>query len=243
MMGDNSRRIFLSAGWYNLLLFNYSVSTEVLKPYLPEGAELDLYDGAAHLSLVAFQFHKTKVLGVTWPGFTNFPEVNLRFYVKYNGERAVCFVREYVPSRTIAGIARWLYNEPYKYAIMSDSVTRQESSLSAEYRLRDGSHSMRFFVRAENKPHTPDAQTLDHHFKEHELGVGRDRSGRTLTYKVHHPVWRVFPVIDYQIEVDAEGLYGKDFAFLATTKPKSVVFAEGSEIQVFRKDSRSPLLP
>lgn len=153
-MGNGDRRIFLSAGWYNLLLFNYSVAPEVLKPYLPEGCELDLYDGAAHLSLVAFQFHKTKVLGVKWPGFTNFSEVNLRFYVKYKGERGVCFVREYVPSRTIAGIARWLYNEPYKFADMSDSVSSHQNSLTAEYKLCDGSHNMRFFVQAENQPHT-----------------------------------------------------------------------------------------
>jgi uncharacterized protein YqjF (DUF2071 family) len=235
-MSEGDRRVFLSAGWYNLLLFNYSVPPEVLKSYLPEGCELDLYDGSAHLSLVAFQFHNTSVLGIKWPGFTNFSEVNLRFYVKYNGERGVCFIREYVPSRLVSAIADWLYNEPYKFAKMSDSVTRDGNLLSAEYHLQDGASKMRFFARAENNPHMPGTGTLEHHFKEHELGVGRDKKGRTLTYRVHHPVWRIFPVVDYKIEVDAEGLYGKDFAFLSTDKPNSVVFAEGSEIKVFYKD-------
>lgn len=236
-MGDKTRKVFLAAGWYNLLLFNYSISPDVLRPHLPEACELDLFEGSAHLSLVAFQFHKTKVLGVRWPGFTNFSEINLRFYVKYQGERGVCFVREYVPSRIISAIARILYNEPYKFAPMTDSVSLHDGTLTAEYKLRDGQSRMRFFARAENKPHTPDTSTLDHHFKEHELGVGRDRRGRTLTYRVHHPVWRVFPVIDYKIEVDAAPLYGKDFAFLSNAKPSSVVFAEGSEIQVFYKDN------
>jgi len=39
--------------------------------------------------------------------------------------------------------------------------------------------------------------------------------------------------VDSHLEVDAEALYGKDFAFLATAKPQSVVFAEGSGIEVF----------
>jgi uncharacterized protein YqjF (DUF2071 family) len=235
-MKTGTKKVFLSAGWYNLLLFNYSVSPQVLTPYLPPGCELDIYNNSAHLSLVAFQFHNTKVLGVKWPWFTDFQEVNLRFYVRYQGERAVCFVREYVPSRLVSAIARFLYNEPYKAARMTDKIVRDEKFITAEYTVRDNKHGLQFYVRAENKPFMPEAETLEHHFKEHELGVGRDRRGRTLTYRVHHPGWKIFPVVDYKISVDAEQMYGKDFSFLSSAKPHSVVFAEGSEIQVFQKD-------
>lgn len=35
---------FLSARWENLIMANYAVNAEVLKPYLPKGVELDFYD-------------------------------------------------------------------------------------------------------------------------------------------------------------------------------------------------------
>lgn len=230
------RKTFLSAGWYNLLLFNYAVSPEVLNKYLPKGCELDLNNHSAFLSLVAFQFHNTKVLGIGWPGYTHFPEVNLRFYVKYNGERGVCFVREFVPSRLVSALARLLYNEPYRFADMTDRVEKNLSHLTAEYTVKIGPAKMRFFAKAANKPFKPDPNSVEHFFKEHELGVGTDRSGKTLTYRVHHPVWNIYPIEDYKLEVDAFELYGPEFGFLSQAKPHSVVFAEGSEIQVFQKD-------
>lgn len=232
---DRNKRVFLSAGWHNLLLFNYSVSPKTLEPYLPKGAELDLRDGSAHLSLVAFQFLRTKVLGVKWPGFTNFTEINLRFYVKHKGERGVCFVREYVPSRLAASIARWTYNEPYKSADMFGVITEADGHITAEYNLRDGDHKMRFFTKAEKKPFMPDMNSIEHHFKEHELGIGRDRKGQLLTYRVHHPHWEIYPVKEHDIQVHAKELYGEDFGFLNGKKPDSVVFAVGSEIAVFGK--------
>lgn len=234
-MENANKRVFLSAGWHNLLLFNYSVDPKVLHPHLPPDTELDLRDGSAHVSLVAFEFLRTRVLGVKWPGFTNFTEINLRYYVKHKGERGVCFVREYVPSRLVAAIARWTYNEPYKSAVMSGKINVSGDHISAEYNLQDGQHKMRFFAKAENKPFMPLMDSLEHHFKEHELGVGRDRQGRLLTYRVHHPHWDIYPVVEYDIQVDAKELYGDEFGFLNKQKPDSVVFAAGSDIKVFAK--------
>lgn len=204
-MRQENKSVFLSAGWHNLLLFNYAVPPEILA-YLPPDTELDIRDGSAHLSLVAFQFLRTRVFGVQWPGFTNFTEINLRFYVKYKGERGVSFVKEYVPSILVAAIARWTYNEPYKSAAMEGFINESVDRISAEYRLVDGQHKMRFYAKGQKKPFMPESESLEHHFKEHELGVGRDRRGNVLTYRVHHPHWEIYPIEEYDIQVDAKGL-------------------------------------
>src|SRR6187402_115091 len=109
---------FLTARWENLVLLNYSCPTELLEPLVPNGTELDLWNGEALVSLVGFMFRETRVLGVPIPFHVNFEEVNLRFYVRRttpSGElrRAVVFVRELVPRHAIAALARWIYNEPY----------------------------------------------------------------------------------------------------------------------------------
>src|SRR5215468_781631 len=95
-------RPFLTARWTNLFLATYAVPDDLLRPHLPPGLELDRRDGRAFASLVAFDFLDTRVLGVPWPGYRNFPEVNLRFYVRHGEQRGVVFVREFVPLRLVA---------------------------------------------------------------------------------------------------------------------------------------------
>src|SRR5438128_2571069 len=79
-------------------------------PLVPCGVELDLWEGAALVSMVGFLFLDCRVLGVPVPFHRNFEEVNLRFYVrrKAGGEwrRGVVFIREIVPRRAIALVAR-----------------------------------------------------------------------------------------------------------------------------------------
>src|SRR6266699_1116460 len=132
------RRPFLPARWSNLAILTWEVPPALLEPHLPAGLELDRRDGAAFASLVAFDFLDTKVLGVPWPGFRNFPELNLRFYVRYGNQRGVVFVREFVPKRFVAWAARTLYNEPYRAARMTSLVNDVANRLTFELRVAYG---------------------------------------------------------------------------------------------------------
>ena len=108
----HKKKIFLTANWDYLLLVNYAVPKNVLTSFLPENCELTLWKDQAFISIVGFQFNNTRVFKIKWPYFTNFLEINLRFYLTYKEKRAVRFIKEYVPSYLIAGIARATYNEP-----------------------------------------------------------------------------------------------------------------------------------
>src|SRR6516165_5771072 len=99
------KRPFLTARWTNLFLATYPVSPQLLLPRLPRGLALDTRDGNAFVSVVAFEFLDTRVLGVPWPGYRNFTELNLRFYVRHGGDRGVVFVREFVPHHLVAWLA------------------------------------------------------------------------------------------------------------------------------------------
>ena len=84
---------------------------------MPRGTALDTWRGRTYVSVVGFLFRDTRVLGVPVPWHRTFEEVNLRLYVRREvaGEirRAVTFIRELVPRRAIAAVARLAYNEPY----------------------------------------------------------------------------------------------------------------------------------
>src|SRR4030095_306783 len=105
------KKVFLSARWENLIIISYKIDPSLLEPYMPPDLEVDTIDGNAFISLVAFDFLDTKVKGMKVPFHVNFPEINLRFYVKNKEKRGVVFIREFVPRTVIAFFANAFFNE------------------------------------------------------------------------------------------------------------------------------------
>ena len=226
---------FLTARWANLIIVSYHAPESFLAPHLPAGLELDLIEGQPTLSLVAFQFLDTRVWGVRWPGFVNFPELNLRFYVreKSTQARGVVFIREFVPSIITSFFAKQIYNEPYEAAGFTHEICREAGSISTAYTLHlDGrTHTLR--ATGSDDLTTPEDNTAAHLLKEQQWGYGRTRAGQTLKYEVTHPRWRVFSHAACDVDVDWSSLYGPKWAAMQSAEPFSVVLAEGSEVAVY----------
>jgi hypothetical protein len=113
-------------------VLNFEIDRAVLAPLLPRSCELDLWNGAALISLVGFQFLDTRVLGRAIPLHRNFDEVNLRFYVIGPQGRGVVFIREVVPKRAIALIANTLYGENYLALPMSQTISSNAARYACE---------------------------------------------------------------------------------------------------------------
>ncbi|MFG0293748.1 MAG: YqjF family protein [Phycisphaerales bacterium JB050] len=227
-------RVFLTTQWRDLILANYAVEPSLLESHLPPGLELDLFDGRAVCSLVGFRFVDCRVLGVRWPGFVNFPEINLRFYVREraSGQRGVVFVRELVRSRFVALVARRLYNEPYSGAQIRERVEATDGVLDAEYRFERGGATGCLSVRADAQPVVPSEDSAEHWFKEHQWGYGTNRKGALLRYEVQHPVWACHRVLESSVQVDWAGIYGEKWAGMNGAEPLSVMLAVGSGVSV-----------
>lgn len=226
-------KAFLTAEWRNLILANYPLPDALASAHLPPGVELDRFDGKAFGSLVGFQFLNTKVLGIGWPGFRHFPEWNLRIYVRYQGQRGVCFVREYVPQRFVAWMARTVYNEPYHAARMSMAIGDTPGDITATYTVEVGGKVHSLTATGTKPAVRPGPDSPEHFFKEHSWGFGRTRKGKLLRYEVSHPVWDVYPVTSFAADVDWATLYGPAWAGMNGIEPASVVLAVGSGVSVF----------
>ncbi len=226
-------RPFLTARWANVFLSTYSVPRELLVPLLPSGLDLDTRDGQAFASLVCFDFLDTRVLGIPWPGFRDFPEINLRFYVRRGSDRGVVFVREFVPQQLVAWAARTLYNERYLGAEMSSAVSEDARTLSIEHKIAFGGRSHTIRVVGDKPSHVPEPTSTEGFFKEHQWGFGATRRGQTLRYRVWHPVWPVYPVRQAEIDLDWARMYGSEWSVLQSARPVSTILAVGSEIAVY----------
>ena len=228
-------RAFLTARWHNLILANYAVPEGLLTPLLPPGVELDCRDGLCWASLVGFQFLDTRVVGIAWPGFRNFPEWNLRFYVRREGRRGVVFVREFVPQWLVSSVARLVYNEPYRAAPMGMSVTEAGGQVTADYTLTWAGKVHRMTAVGRTPVVRPGPASVEHFFKEHSWGFGTSHTGRLIRYRVEHPEWDVYPVERFAVDLDWGTLYGPEWAGMNGTEPASVAFAVGSAVRVYPK--------
>ncbi len=225
---------FLTARWEDLIMANYAVEPSLLESRLPKGTKIDLFDGKCFVSLVAFKFVDTKVLGIPVPFHTDFEEVNLRFYVtrktKDEVRRGVVFVKEIVPKAMITLVARTLYGEPYETWKMS----HKEKNNELTYTWSDSSCSNRVHVEIADNLGVPDAGSQAEFIIEHYWGYTKRGGSRTDEYKVEHPKWELFDINYAEIEVDFAKVYGKEFGFLRDRKPDSLLLAKGSEISVYK---------
>ena len=227
-------KVFLTAEWRNLINLTYRVPAQKLQPLLPKGIELDLYEGHAHVSLVAFDFLNTRVKGVKIPFHVDFPEINLRYYARAGDHRGVVFIRELVPKHCIAFVAQRFYNEPYQsFPMESTHDTLPDGRLHCLHKLWKDGVVNQIEVTADSVTTIPGQGTAAHFFKEHDLGFGIDKKGETLIYEVAHPIWETRELIDVRLDLDFGRIYGDEWAFLADLKPQFPLFAEGSAIKVY----------
>lgn len=231
----NRTPIFLRAEWRKLAMANYSVDPVWLKPYLPHGTELDTFDGEHYVSLVGFMFKNTRLKGLSIPFHKNFEEVNLRFYVRHKARdgwrRGVVFVKEIVPRPALTMVANLVYGERYETMPMRHAWNAKGENLGITYEWRKKQwHSIS--VLAQNTAISIADNSVESFITEHYWGYTRLSGLQTSEYGVEHPKWDVYPVKEYQIDVDFERIYGDQFRFLANATPSSVLLAEGSEIIV-----------
>jgi uncharacterized protein YqjF (DUF2071 family) len=216
-------------------MINYAVDEKLLIPYLPKYTEIDLWEGTCYVSLVGFMFLNTKVKSIKIPFHTSFEEVNLRFYVRYNchGERkrGVVFIKEIVPRPTLTFVANSIYKENYETMPMRHRWIEGNGQLSVEYCWKKKNWNS-IHVNADNNSTIIEEGSEEEFITEHYWGYTKINGARTSEYEVVHPKWEVYKVNNYLINVDFKSVYGKEFDFLRSEKPKSVFLAEGSDIKV-----------
>ncbi len=227
---------FLTAEWKYLVMINYEVDPARLRPLLPAGTQLDQWNSKTYISLVGFLFLDTRIKGITVPFHRNFEEINLRFYVKRElpGEsrRGVVFVKEIVPRRAIATIARHFYNENYVCLPMQHRIDLNPETSSVEYSCKLNGTSQRMRAQFSGKPAELGAGSQEEFITEHYWGYTKQRDGGTMEYHVEHPKWQVWSAEAFDLDVEDKALYGAQFESAFDRKPSSVFIATGSRVTV-----------
>lgn len=230
---------FLTAQWLRLVMANYEIDPAKLKPFVPAHTELDTWNDRTYVSLVGFLFHDTRVMGIRFPFHVTFPEVNLRFYVRYKDgnaiKRGVVFIKEIVPKQAITFIANTLFKERYVTLPMKTFVHTTEQQKHVGYSWKYKNHWNRLEVKTGLKKYPIQPGSEEEFITEHYWGYTSIDKTLCGEYQVAHPCWNIFPVEQFAVDCDFEQLYGPAFGELKAKTPVSVFLAEGSDICVYPK--------
>ena len=230
---------FLTANWRYLAMLNFVVDPAIVAPLVPPGTEIDYENGETFVSVVGFLFLDTRILGLPIPRHRDFEEVNVRFYVRKKSadtwRRGVVFVRELVPRRAIALVARAFYGEKYLALPMKHEIEHVDLRLSVEYSWRRGRKWESLKMSASGEPQIIPAGSHADFITEHYWGytcVG----ARCSEYRVEHPRWKIWNAEKSELCADVTALYGEQFAETLSQPPRSAFIADGSPISVERRE-------
>ncbi|MCB0324751.1 MAG: DUF2071 domain-containing protein [Bdellovibrionales bacterium] len=238
---EESPAPFLRAQWKLLVMLNYEIDPAVLEPFVPAGTELDTFNGTTYVSMVGFLFLNTRVLGVPVPFHRNFEEVNLRFYVRRQTEqqeirRGVVFVKEIVPKRAIAFLARKLYQENYVAMPMAHEIAYQNAyptdPQSVCYKWKFRSRWNALTIQTSGAAISTVEGTEEEFITEHYWGYTRHPDGSTSEYRVEHPRWQIWKANSCALDCDVAALYGPQFSSFVQGEPSSAFLADGSDVIV-----------
>jgi len=178
--------------WQTLLFAHWRVEPEALRGLVPSQLDLDLRDGAAWVGVTPFRLSGLRLRMLPpVPGASEFPELNLRTYVRRGGRPGVFFFSLDADSRLAVAGARTFFRLPYRVAQMDIETTDGWTRFSSH--RQDGAASFTARYRSAGAVHPPAPHSLEAFLTERYALFTVLRSGKVLRADIHHRPWPLQP--------------------------------------------------
>tara|TARA_A200000113_G_scaffold101213_1_gene90711 strand:- start:6217 stop:7398 length:1182 start_codon:yes stop_codon:yes gene_type:complete len=181
------RPFAISQEWRELTFMHWKVDPERLKPHLPDGLGIDLFNGEAYVGVIPFVMKNVRPRGLpSVPGISTFAEFNVRTYVIKDGQAGVFFLTLDAKSLVTCFYAPRAYGLPYRYA--KAKVKYEGESL--QWRSRRSSDGAELIGSTSNKGplQSSDSNTLEHYFFERYC-LYTEHQGCIRRAYVYHQPW------------------------------------------------------
>jgi uncharacterized protein len=183
--------------WNDLLFAHWPIAVDAMTRLLPDGLEVDSFEGRAWVGVVPFWMDRvrTRAVGescITVPGTASFCELNLRTYVRSRttGLRGVYFFSLDAASALAVLGARTLFHLPYFPASM-ERETAQDGTIKYTSRRLLTRRSVRFEAsyRGMGEIAGPTVDGTLEHFLTERYCLFTPHGGRVLVGHIHHLPW------------------------------------------------------
>lgn len=121
--------------WGKLLFMHWRIDTQLLRPLIPSGLEIDTFDGSAWIGIVPFTMWDIRAFPPyvpAVPGMNAMHELNVRTYVHLNGTPGVWFFSLDCDNAAAVFGARTFYYLPYFNADLDLKQTDQTIDYSSK---------------------------------------------------------------------------------------------------------------
>src|SRR5437016_3114284 len=121
----------MGQSWEDLLFAHWRLPADILRQRIPEGLEIDEFDGSAWIGVTPFRLTNLRFRGLLpLPLASSFIELNVRTYVTANNKPGIWFFSLDASSGVAVEMARRTYRLPYFRARMT--AQRQGDELAYE---------------------------------------------------------------------------------------------------------------
>lgn len=216
--------------WCDLLFAHWPVPRAELQPLVPEGLQVQEFDGTSWVGVVPF-----RMSGVMrrpfpdLPGVSAFPELNLRLYVEAGGKPGVWFLSLDATNPLAVWAARKFFHLPYFKARISIA----ESGGTFHYQSSRSSAEAAIGFRADYTP-SPEVYhsqpgALEHWLTERYCLYARSPQGQLFRTEVHHEPW---PLQRADVRIH-ENQLGQAFGLALDGDPALVHFSRRIDVVVW----------
>ena len=226
--------------WCNLLFAHWPIPKSDLRLLIPEPLEVQEFDGTAWLGVVPFEMRGVmRRFLPDLPGFSAFPEWNVRTYVSLNGRPGVWFFSLDATNRLAVWGGQRCFHLPYHRAKIT--IQQNDGQLLHEGSRHD--HGPHLEYAAKFAPAGPTFQaepgSLEHWLTERYCLYAHRPDGRMYRTEVHHRQW---PLQNASAELDVKALVARCHLTIEGP-PVSCLFAKKVDVVAWNPMLLDPTKP
>lgn len=180
--------------WNNALFLHWKIPAEVLQELIPEKLKLDIFNGEAYVSLVAFTMQKIRPKNLPPVKFiSDFDEINLRTYIDVDSKKGVYFLNIEGAKTLSVFIAKALSGLPYEKSLVQRSKGKYKST----------NHLKKFHLDTtfEVKEPLTYKTELDLWLTERYC-LYLEKNDKLFRYDIHHKEWDIKMVEISQLDIN-----------------------------------------
>jgi hypothetical protein len=193
---------------------------------------LDLHDGAAYVSLVAFTLRNMRINHprlnfLTQPLHTH-DFLNVRTYVRVGDQTGIFFLAEWLNNRLATTLGPILYGLPYRFGELDYHHDPSSPMISGQVRGRHGLLGYHAVLAAQARYESSQADTLSHFLLERYIAFTQHGRFRQR-FRVAHEPW---PQISIDAQIDDDHLLHQTGPWFGRAQFCGAHFSPGVDVQM-----------
>jgi uncharacterized protein YqjF (DUF2071 family) len=217
------------AGWHRALMLHFEVDAGALQREVPY--ELDLRDGRAFVSLVAFTMRNLrpriggKATALLFHPIASHDFLNVRTYVRHGNERGIHFLAEWLTNRLAVMLGPTTFGLPYCHGRIHYDHNFENRFLSGKVVDVKSGAALRYKAKLDEPPIFQPcvASSLDEWLMERYTAYN-STSGRRRFFRVWHPPW---PQCAVEVNLEDRSLITKNWPWFEEAHFAGANFSPG----------------